>query len=468
MCNFRLSSFSMQYANLCFVMAEIFRLSSLLQPVTLLLVGLDNAGKTTAAKGIVGEPVENIAPTIGFSPETLEYRGCEITIYDLGGGSKIRGVWPKYFSEVHGVIFVIDSSDKDRIEECHSVLEKLLSDKKITGKPVLVLANKQDVEGALDEIDIVETLKIEQIVNSYRCPARVETCSATAIQKKKPDKPIADGFRWLIDTIVVHYNTIDKRVEKDVAEERLQLQEELEKRKERIRLLQEEREQREREEEVRLTTLKNRLDSDDDAVIVRKQESNDFNKETLEEIEEVIESQTAIRDKNEAEEFLVSSSDAKELQELGFKTPNSLNSSTATSSTKRDSASTTHLIEVHPSPYNSGKTFDEEEQGRSEAKILCDDSPLRSSECVPIDSEDEIFSSEKDDVVEEQNSVSMNGSVVGGIREQIELEASLTRKPKRKNFLKRLHKTAPLEPTPLSDFPPHEEILLESNTARIP
>lgn len=97
--------------------------------------------------------------------------------------------------QVHGVIFVIDSSDKDRIEECHSVLEKLLSDKKITGKPVLVLANKQDVEGALDEIDIVETLKIEQIVNSYKCPARVETCSATAIQKKKPDKPIADGFR---------------------------------------------------------------------------------------------------------------------------------------------------------------------------------------------------------------------------------------------------------------------------------
>lgn len=46
------------------------------------------------------EPTEDVAPTVGFAPESLEYRGCEVTIYDLGGGSKIRPVWTKYFSEV--------------------------------------------------------------------------------------------------------------------------------------------------------------------------------------------------------------------------------------------------------------------------------------------------------------------------------------------------------------------------------
>ena len=48
----------------------------------------------------LSESLENVAPTVGFCPETLEYRGCEITIYDLGGGSRIRAVWSKYFSEV--------------------------------------------------------------------------------------------------------------------------------------------------------------------------------------------------------------------------------------------------------------------------------------------------------------------------------------------------------------------------------
>lgn len=57
------------------------------------------------------------------------------------------------------------------------------------------LANKQDVDGALDEIDLVEGLKVEEIVNKYKCPTRVETCSAIATRNRKPDKPIADGFR---------------------------------------------------------------------------------------------------------------------------------------------------------------------------------------------------------------------------------------------------------------------------------
>lgn len=53
------------------------------------------------------DPVEDVAPTVGFAPEGLEYRGCEITIYDLGGGSKIRPVWKKYFSEVSWLMFCL-------------------------------------------------------------------------------------------------------------------------------------------------------------------------------------------------------------------------------------------------------------------------------------------------------------------------------------------------------------------------
>lgn len=57
------------------------------------------------------DPVEDTTPTVGFAPEYLEYRGCEITIYDLGGGSRIRPVWSKYFSEVRKDCIVITHID---------------------------------------------------------------------------------------------------------------------------------------------------------------------------------------------------------------------------------------------------------------------------------------------------------------------------------------------------------------------
>ncbi|KAG0719735.1 ADP-ribosylation factor-like protein 13B [Chionoecetes opilio] len=144
---------------------------------------------------------------------------------------------------VHGVIFVVDSTAGARLAECEEVLISLLADPKIAGKPVLILANKQDVEGAMDEIDLVEGLKVEEIVNRFKCPTRVETCSALATRNRKPDKPIADGFRWLVDTIVVHYKEINARVTKDLERERLKQRRELEERKERLKQLRAEREE---------------------------------------------------------------------------------------------------------------------------------------------------------------------------------------------------------------------------------
>ncbi|XP_066945125.1 ADP-ribosylation factor-like protein 13B isoform X1 [Macrobrachium rosenbergii] len=301
------------------------------RPVTLLLVGLDNAGKTTAAKGIVGDPVEDVAPTVGFSPENIEYRGCEITIYDLGGGSKIRPVWAKYFSEVHGVIFVVDASAPDRIRECREVLTGLLSHKKIAGKPVLVLANKQDVEGAMDEIDLVESLNVEEIVNKYKCPTRVETCSAITTRKNKPDKPIADGFRWLIDTIVVHYKDINKRVDQDMENERLQMKKELDERKERIRKL---RAERERQEALRNEQMARRAqtavldDSDDSLQDTTKPSpragSSGLPNGTIPQLRRA--------HAQEEEPEASNSTDAEELKELGFKSRIELQETTSSSS----------------------------------------------------------------------------------------------------------------------------------------
>lgn len=67
--------------------------------IVLLLLGLDNAGKTAAVRGLAGEPPDTV-PTVGFSVISLNYLDYTVKIYDLGGGSGIRGIWPQYFVDV--------------------------------------------------------------------------------------------------------------------------------------------------------------------------------------------------------------------------------------------------------------------------------------------------------------------------------------------------------------------------------
>lgn len=156
-------------------------------------MGLDNAGKTVAAKGLAGEPIDCPIPTIGFSVIELKHLQYDVKIFDLGefswvifgvpnlgffsgGSSNIRAIWCKYFVDVHGVIFVVDSCDETRFHEARGVLEEILSSDKIRGKPLLILANKQDQEAALDEVDLIECLRIEELVNRFECPALVQSC----------------------------------------------------------------------------------------------------------------------------------------------------------------------------------------------------------------------------------------------------------------------------------------------------
>ena len=97
------------------------RVSVLGRNIYLLMLGLDNAGKTCAAKSLVGESLDNVAPTIGFSKVSTKYKGFNVTIYDLGGSKSFRGIWPKYYHEVHGFIFIVDASDAERLEETAEV-----------------------------------------------------------------------------------------------------------------------------------------------------------------------------------------------------------------------------------------------------------------------------------------------------------------------------------------------------------
>ncbi|XP_050358068.1 ADP-ribosylation factor-like protein 13B isoform X2 [Nymphalis io] len=198
----------------------LFRRRKMRRHIVLILIGLDNAGKTKTVNNLAGEKDDKVLPTVGFKAVNLIHKDTPVTIYDLGGGPQFRQIWSQYYSEVHGVIFVIDSSDFSRLDECKSVLEEVLSHDKISGKPVLVLANKQDKRGALDDIDVVEKLNIEPLVNRYRCPTLVESYSASPYDSKsnkiKIDPGLRKGYQWLLNYIVRRYGDINLRVQTDI------------------------------------------------------------------------------------------------------------------------------------------------------------------------------------------------------------------------------------------------------------
>lgn len=87
---------------------------------------------------LFSENPQDVAPTVGFSKVDLKQGKFEVTIFDLGGGKRIRGIWKNYYSESHGVVFVVDSSDVQRIQETRDTMAEVLQHPRIAGKPVLV------------------------------------------------------------------------------------------------------------------------------------------------------------------------------------------------------------------------------------------------------------------------------------------------------------------------------------------
>jgi len=126
--------------------------------VRLLMVGLDAAGKTTILYQLkMGETVKTI-PTIGFNVETLEYKGLNFTVWDVGGQDKIRVIWRHYYHNTDGLIFVVDSNDRERIDEAAEELKKMTTEEELKDCVLLVMANKQDLNGAISPNEVTQKL----------------------------------------------------------------------------------------------------------------------------------------------------------------------------------------------------------------------------------------------------------------------------------------------------------------------
>ncbi|GAB7356085.1 hypothetical protein MBLNU459_g6696t1 [Dothideomycetes sp. NU459] len=116
--------------------------------------GLDNSGKTSIVKSIMGEDLNTISPTLGFIIKTIDYDGYKLNIWDVGGQKTLRTYWKNYFEKTDTLIWVVDATDRERTEDCRQELEGLLVQERLMGASLLVFKNKSDVPGCMDEAEI--------------------------------------------------------------------------------------------------------------------------------------------------------------------------------------------------------------------------------------------------------------------------------------------------------------------------
>ncbi len=106
----------------------------------ILMVGLDGAGKTTILYKLkLGEVVIPI-PTIGFNVESVSYKNISFNVWDVGGQTKIRALWKYYFNNTQGIIFVVDSNDRDRMDETNEEIHKMINDDDLKDVVFLIYA----------------------------------------------------------------------------------------------------------------------------------------------------------------------------------------------------------------------------------------------------------------------------------------------------------------------------------------
>jgi len=155
----------------------------------ILMLGLDNSGKTSILYQLkLGQPKRTV-PTIGFNVETLEYKNIAFTVWDVGGQEKLRALWRHYFASTQALIFVVDSSDRPRLEEAATELHRLIKEEELHNSLLLVFANNPDLPGACNAAEISELMKLYPPYISRSC--YIQSCCATS------GDGLHEGLDWL-------------------------------------------------------------------------------------------------------------------------------------------------------------------------------------------------------------------------------------------------------------------------------
>jgi ADP-ribosylation factor protein 1 len=163
--------------------------------LNILIIGLDHAGKTSILYRLKLNSIVSTVPTCGCQFETITHNNkYELELMDVGGSKPLRSLWNHAYLKCDAIIFVIDSSDRHRLNESQAELQRVLKEGGKQKTPVLVLANKQDVPNALNEQEIRNELNT--LLNDSSRKVHIQPCSVVY------NTGLKEGIDWLTQTCV--------------------------------------------------------------------------------------------------------------------------------------------------------------------------------------------------------------------------------------------------------------------------
>lgn len=160
--------------------------------VRILILGLDGAGKTTILYRLQCGEVVSTLPTIGFNMETVTYKNVTFQVWDLGGQTSIRPYWRCYYENATAVIYVVDSSDSERLNISKDELMAMLNEEELKKAALLVFANKQDLPGALTEAEVSNALGLDTLKQRQWAIFKTSAIKGVGLH---------EGLDWLVNAI---------------------------------------------------------------------------------------------------------------------------------------------------------------------------------------------------------------------------------------------------------------------------
>ncbi|KAF9925408.1 ADP-ribosylation factor-like protein 5A [Linnemannia zychae] len=174
------------------VLTKLWRRLMSKEEVKIVIVGLDNAGKTTVLYKLLLNEVVVTTPTIGSNVEEITYKNIKFLMWDIGGQESLRASWKTYYVNTKAVIMVIDSSDKERLHISKTELHTMMESESLKNASLLVFANKQDVKGALSASKISEALALSSLKDRQWS---IQACSALT------GEGLFEGLDWIVSQI---------------------------------------------------------------------------------------------------------------------------------------------------------------------------------------------------------------------------------------------------------------------------
>ncbi|XP_046839402.1 ADP-ribosylation factor-like protein 5B [Xenia sp. Carnegie-2017] len=173
-----------------FLFSKLFSLLFSSEEHKVIIVGLDNAGKTTILYQFLMNEVVHTSPTIGSNVEEIVWKNMHFLMWDIGGQEALRSSWDTYYANTEFVIIVIDSTDRERLAVIKEEIYGMLANEQLKNASVLLFANKQDLKGSMNSAEISQQLNLTAIKDHGW---HIQACCALT------GEGLYSGLEWIVN-----------------------------------------------------------------------------------------------------------------------------------------------------------------------------------------------------------------------------------------------------------------------------